>query len=300
MLSAYFTQAVLITVYIPSLLSVRFDWLSDRKSTVSLIGRTLLAVQHSTPSFLNASIVFSIAMLSASLVSFANHDVLTLSTLAIMLLMPFGSVLPVTLLQLAASDTLRRHRGRLLSWILMAALMIVLLITALILNITNITTEDKDIKQVNWETFCLGRGNVYNFFWFSLGLAGLLILGIVCFVIGSFSASLQRQSAASWSRRVWWITLVTAFIAMWLCLGWFVLLQMQRNDMAGKDNKDTKWSFGQILAVATWVPVIIEFVYIWWETPVKALSGQLMDPYEVKEVLKKNEGFGSLRRRQTV
>jgi hypothetical protein len=299
MLSAYVTQAVLITVYIPSLLSVRFGWLSDRRSAAPTIERTLLAVQHSTASFLNASIVFSIAMLSASLVSFAKRDHLTRSTFAILLLMPFGSVLPVTLLQLAASNMLRRHRGRLLLWILMTALMVTLLVTALLQNIRNIPTEDKASKQVNWETHCLGEGNVMNLFWFTLSLAGLLILGIGCFVVGSFIAILRRQSA-SWPRRVWWITLVTAFLTMWLCLIWFIHFQIQRNDMAGKDNKDTEWSFGQILAVATWVPVIIDFGYILWQKPVKALSGRLMDPYEVNEMAKESESHKLLKRRETV
>jgi hypothetical protein len=299
MLSAYVTQAVLITVYIPSLLSVRFGWLSDRRSTAPMIDRTLLAVQHSTASFLNASIVFSIAMLSASLVSFANPDDLKISTFAVMLLMPFGSVLPVTLLQLAASNMLRRHRGRLLLWILMTALMVTLLVTALLRNILNIPTEDKASKQVSWETHCLGEGNVMNLVWFTLSLAGLLILGIGCFVVGSFIASLRRQSA-SWSRRVWWITLVTAFLTMWLCLIWFIHFQIQANDMAGEDNKDTKWSFGQILAVATWVPVMIDFGYILWQKPVKALSGRLMVPYEVNEIVKESESPKLLKRRETV
>jgi hypothetical protein len=299
MLAAYVIQAILITFYIPSLLMVRLDWLSDRRSKIPLIGRTLSAVQHSTQSFLDASIVFSIAMLSASLVSFANHDVFTSSTAAIMRLMPFSSVLPVALLQLAASNMLHRNRGRLWSWVLLTALMITLLVIAQTFIVYDPSTS-KDLDQLNWELECLGKSSVDHIMWLSYGLAGLIILGVGCFVVGSFSASWQRHSAASWSRQVWWITLVTAFLAMWLCLGWFIHFQEQRNNLGGADNKDTEWSFGQILAVATWVPVIIEFVYIWWEKPVKALSGRLMDPYEVKEVSSETERFESPRRRETV
>jgi hypothetical protein len=63
-----------------------------------------------------------------------------------------------------------------------------------------------------------------------------------------------------------------------------------------------EWSFGQVLVIATWAPVVVEFAYLWWERPVEALNGQLMDPYEVKEVSKKTEAFETNRshRQETV
>jgi hypothetical protein len=70
--------------------------------------------------------------------------------------------------------------------------------------------------------------------------------------------------------------------------------------MAGDENKDTEWSFGQILAVGTWVPVVVEFAYVWWERPLEALNGRLMDPYEVKEVSVKTRGYELIQRRETV
>jgi hypothetical protein len=87
---------------------------------------------------------------------------------------------------------------------------------------------------------------------------------------------------------------------MWICLGWFMHFQISRNRIGGNDNNDTKWSFGQVLAAATWVPVVVEFVYIWWESLVKALNGWLMDPYEIEDVSRKSEASKLIQRRQSI
>jgi hypothetical protein len=48
------------------------------------------------------------------------------------------------------------------------------------------------------------------------------------------------------------------------------------------------------------VPVVVEFAYVWWERPLEALNGRLMDPYEVKEVYVKTGGYELIQRRETV
>ena len=68
---------------------------------------------------------------------------------------------------------------------------------------------------------------------------------------------------------------------MWTCVGWFVWYQVQTSKVGGDKNRGTDLSFGQILALGTWVPVFVEFSYIWREGPLAALSGQLMVPCKV-------------------
>jgi hypothetical protein len=70
---------------------------------------------------------------------------------------------------------------------------------------------------------------------------------------------------------------------MWGFLMFFTVFRGQMNSRAGASNKDSEWSFGQILGLACWVPVIVELGYILREGPEKALSGLLVEPYEVKE-----------------
>jgi hypothetical protein len=46
--------------------------------------------------------------------------------------------------------------------------------------------------------------------------------------------------------------------------------------------------------------VIVEFGYIWWESPMQAMNGWLVGPYEVKEMPKKAEDFELSWVRETV
>lgn len=73
-------------------------------------------------------------------------------------------------------------------------------------------------------------------------------------------------------------------------------VQIQTAGLGGDNNRDNEWSFGQVLALGTWVPVLVQFGYLWWEKPTVALSGRLMAPYEVVEVSKETKGFELTRR----
>jgi heme/copper-type cytochrome/quinol oxidase subunit 2 len=304
MLAAYVIQAILMTFYIPALLIVRFDWRRYPKRATSAATRTLSAVKHSTVSFMNASLVFGIAMLSASLISLARRETPTSSAVALMVLMPFNSILPVALLQFAASDMLRRSRGMLLSWALITGLMIAVLAMTRLLVTKTSEEDDQNYKQLDWQSHCMDQHDLIPFLGFSQVFSILLILGTGGFVVASYIRSLQNRPSASWMIRLvgglWWTAVVAAFLAMWLCLGWFIYFQNKKNSMAGDENKNTEWSFGQILAVGTWVPVVVEFAYVWWERPLEALNGRLMDPYEVKEVYVKTGGYELIQRRETV
>jgi len=65
-------QAVLVALYVGALLAIRFGKAPKAESRAGLLARTLFSLQHSTLAFLNASFVFAIAMLCASLMSFAK------------------------------------------------------------------------------------------------------------------------------------------------------------------------------------------------------------------------------------
>ncbi|KAK7185922.1 hypothetical protein PSPO01_08172 [Paraphaeosphaeria sporulosa] len=48
---------------------------------------------------------------------------------------------------------------------------------------------------------------------------------------------------------------------MLIQLTWLWYLRTEAIHDAGGIDRDTEWNFGQILAVATWIPVLMEFVY---------------------------------------
>lgn len=279
-----------------------------------MLARTLFALRHSTLAFLNTSFVFAIAMLSASLMSIAksvDNFTFIASAWALTLLMPISSVFPVVLLQLAASDLLRRNKGRILLWGLIDILIIIVLVLSFIpkkldRNMSGAVWR-KYQKQSDWEVLCINTRAEYQLvllICLAWALAGSLFLGITTYLVSTLIARLRQSSAGKLYKQIfrvlWWTCLVLAFVSMSLCLIWFIQFQNYTNKHASVDNRDIEWSFGQVLAFATWVPVLVEFGYLWWERPLDALDGRLMYPYEVKEVSKQTHAFDMIREAEVV
>ena len=76
---------------------------------------------------------------------------------------------------------------------------------------------------------------------------------------------------------------------------WLVYLSIRIRSRAGAHNKDSEWTFGQILALATWVPFLAEFAYTWLEESEDALNGRLPAPYEVVVASTVDDAFGTAR-----
>ncbi|KAH7075802.1 hypothetical protein BKA63DRAFT_512404 [Paraphoma chrysanthemicola] len=295
MLATYILQSCLVTVYVFALIMIRFNWTPAKMRNLSPVKRTLLAIQHSTGSFLSASFVFCIAMLLASLL--AVVDVTSNSratTWSLLIIMPVSSILPVVVLQLAASDTLRRARGRMVLWILVFTLTLSL-ISRTSLGILSTDRYDRfklDISE--WEARCLETNYILQFVVLSWGIAGSVCLSVGIYIISAVVASLRRRKTRNPThipRILWWAMIILAFGAMWTLIGWFTYFTFLLRDRARNGNKDAEWSFGQILALSTWVPFVVEFAYLWWEEPEKALNGRLIAPYEVVKVSEETESI---------
>ncbi|KAK0721098.1 hypothetical protein B0H67DRAFT_644261 [Lasiosphaeris hirsuta] len=65
-------------------------------------------------------------------------------------------------------------------------------------------------------------------------------------------------------RQYWWIVVASlSFVGMWAYL------------------KDLEWSFIQVLALATWFPIMVDFVYILVFSPQEGLEGHISKRYSV-------------------
>ncbi|OAL46968.1 hypothetical protein IQ07DRAFT_145640 [Pyrenochaeta sp. DS3sAY3a] len=295
MLATYILQTCLVTVYLVALVMIRFDWTPVKMRNHPLMKRTSLAIQHSTGAFLSASFLFCISMLFASLLAAIDDDSnAKYTTWALLLIMPTSSTLPVVLLQLAAPDTLRRTKGRMALWAVVSALSLTLFVR----TIVAISRYEKDsrfkLQFSAWENRCLDGNFIVPAIFLSWIIAGMLSITVGFFIIRSIMASLRRygtKKPVHLPRIVWWGTIILAFGAMWALMGWFIYFTVLLRDRARNSNRDTEWSFGQVLALATWVPFVVEFVYIWWEEPEEALNGRLMDPYEIFKVAGKTGSF---------
>jgi hypothetical protein len=296
MLVTYVFQASLVTVCVFALAASRLERTSARADRVSISSRTLLAVRHSIGSFLSASFVFCIAMLFASLLATVDDaSNARLTTWALMLIVPISSVLPVLILYLATGNTLRRAKGWKMLWFVVAILLFALMVRSWHAVRTDGATPGRwDIVQSQWESNCLIRlrpgvllGPIINL---ALVVGGLLFLGIGAKLV-HFVVSKWRRAKEEKSTRLLhimrWITIVSAFSVMWTFFGWLIYFTLLLRDRTRNGNKDQEWGFGQILALATWVPCMVEFVYVWWENPKEASNGRLMEPYSVVEAPEK-------------
>ena len=127
--------------------------------------------------------------------------------------------------------------------------------------------------------------------------AALLVIGLTVFVVGSLLSVLRHRQSVfvrlpSWTS---WIILFVSFFAMLFFNIWLVYLTIRIRSRAGAHNKDSEWTFGQILALATWVPFLAEFAYTWLEEPEDALNGRLPAPYEVVVASTVDDAFGTAR-----
>jgi len=204
------------------------------------------------------------------------------------MLMPFTSVLPVILLQAATAGTLRRVKGRGILWFLIAFLVLVVLVLSAVLFAQWEAGAGGTKKDL--EMYCFRATSLTYMVYFAWSLAGV---GVVALCVKS---GLRQHPLVQ--RAAWWLGMLLAFMLMWVCFSWFIYVQYRGREL-GTGYSERTLSFGQVLALVTWVPVIVEFAYIWWQRPVTALTGRFMVPYEAVEVSEESGAFG-LSRRETV
>lgn len=131
--------------------------------------------------------------------------------------------------------------------------------------------EQRHDENAYWnQDFCDKRGGTK--YWAGMKAAQFLIIGVPLFwlllttfvLTGFWIPGLAEKKWVTKWRSVWrlgiaWINLGL----MWGLLAYFSILREKIILTAGGlDETDDKWTFGQILALGTWVPVVAEFLYI--------------------------------------
>ena len=124
-------------------------------------------------------------------------------------------------------------------------------------------------NQVANQDVCNQRGGTR--YWHAMKAAQVLIIGapmlwlaLTAFVVTGFG--IPGLADRPWVRRwrsVWrlgiaWLNL----LLMWGLLAYFTVLRHNIIETSGGLDDENKWGFGQLLALATWVPVLAEFLYI--------------------------------------
>lgn len=258
---------------------------SPRKASFSLID----ALRGSADSFLDGAVLFAGAMLVAGVFENAyaarsyGKDTFIYETL-LSLLLPVFSLFPAALLHGVVVGQ-RRVWLRRAIWITLGILgvSVAVLATSTFHAIrgkqsgeaTATSTSDQqggdalaafDNSGQAWELLCMPADTVgvrvaLKVTAVVVGVGGLLWAVFVANFLRV--PALEKYRALVWLRGVWWIVIsALALGAMWTYLVLFTRYRRLIVDRAGPAPQDTKWTFGQVLALATWLPVAIDFVYI--------------------------------------
>jgi len=128
-------------------------------------------------------------------------------------------------------------------------------------NANNESTWDMHCFQVAGDTYWKGMAALV------IIPAGIWFLTILAVFLDSFFEKLEIYR--NWSSPslpfdipFGWIIAFYGFASTWALFGIFLDLRERIKNAAGDSYQENQWGFGQVLAVGTWAPVIIEFFYI--------------------------------------
>lgn len=314
MVANYCIQAIFVTVYMAFHMAARFGWSPARRTAPQ---RILVAIQESTRPFLDSALLFCIAVHIATFFTFIRGRVLdepTPTTTGVTgSFISIYTIFPPLVLHSCAADHLRRKHGRKYIWLFLGALSLTMsgLYFADPRNawrlqwwnwgklnsrpnsdssyeeLNDLLIKDPD-HQLKWESFCVTeRGADRANMAFTIVLAVVFVTAafVMIFFANVLRIPFLRSERRPLLRRVrkhkWIFAAFLSFHAMWVSLGIFLWFRYELNQFTGNHNKDKQWTFGQVLAVATWAPVLMEFYVLWRDGAEKGLTGLLSDRFVV-------------------
>ncbi|KAI2466880.1 hypothetical protein F4781DRAFT_334440 [Annulohypoxylon bovei var. microspora] len=300
MLITYYLAAGLVTIYLCVLTLSDEGFFRQQLPAGSRRAWLLAGFEESASTFLDATLIFAVSMLAAACFRLAQafyqesgagtgHWMLYASIGSIYM-STFSSLLPL-LLQLSAHGV-RHHWLRVVMWTLV-----------IFLGITNEVLFDSFFRKARFYLFSQLKDLLENI-WFNLcspgtllkyGLDPTLRIAQILLVFNAIfyvaSMSLRATDIKGWPRfRLFWrrmaryiklVNVVVCCLVMWSMLGLFHCYRDTVNDAAGKDNQNSNWTFGQVLAIATWVPVLVEFVTVLNYGPEEGLGKKISRKYTI-------------------
>ena len=300
MLVTYYLQAVLALLYAISNIKAL--------TTPKPLSRLRLSFQHSSRTFLESSIIYSAAMLIAALVSLHRGLVdptMTRSTFSLYAttLASLVCLLSTVLAHVCIQGNLHRT-----NWVFWRTVVLTLLATVVSIislfmfagpGYDRYTEKEKDDnaesrKNILWEAYCEGESWVVLQYGALVQIAILGLVAILCvshFASRFLTAHRRRRNTTSGrqhsraSTRIidgtWFMYTVAclSILGSWGPLLLFTYVVYQFNTASGPSPDQNEWTFGQVLALATWVPVLVDFAYVYIEGPQEAYTGQMAEPF---------------------
>ncbi|KAI0888323.1 uncharacterized protein GGS22DRAFT_96027 [Annulohypoxylon maeteangense] len=302
MLITYYIAAGLVTIYLCALTLTDTGLFRQQFPTGSKRAWILAAIEESASTFLDATLIFAVSMLAAACFRLSQAYLqefghisghwMIYASIGSIYMSTFSSLLPL-LLQLSAHGV-RHHWLRVVMWTLV-----------ILLGIANEILYDYFFGKVKFHLFSQLKDMLENI-WLGVcsplkllnyGLDPTLRIAQILLVLNAFSyiiwmackgrtANTQRSPRLRLFRQkavrfIKILNMAVCCLLMWSMLGLFHIYRDKVNNTAGKDNQNSDWTFGQVLAVATWVPVLVEFVTVLKYGPEEGLGKKISRKYTI-------------------
>ncbi|KXX79943.1 hypothetical protein MMYC01_202308 [Madurella mycetomatis] len=282
--SSYYIEAILATLYLIVLLARRFRIWSGSEG---LSRRTMIAFLATIGDLVQGVFIFAIAIICASLHSILRvlEDDFSVTTYEVVtaVLVTIFAVCPATLLYSLGGNS--KGPKPLLRVILFAVWVLMLAVV----NIGRKTDPSREALQAGtighpFELYCQVIGNspleaVRIFAVVSAGLGALWLLYVIFGKRETADSEADKQDI-----RLWQVVIsILACLVMWFFLGLFTAMRARIIEVAGDSDASNEWSFGQIVALATWAPVILNFFYILFMGLEEGRGCKLPDGFAITE-----------------
>jgi hypothetical protein len=260
-----------------------------RLGRMSLAQRTLESFRGSLDAFLSSAMLMCLAMLCASLYlcvygmqtqavlpdtsDFPYHSSATYDML-LSFRASFFSVLPVLLLYSLASPSMGSKnvptKDAQRVWVRRIILVVIWILGIVETFLSPLGNPDyNDRKKESAYDPCNLRGGAS--YWRGMEEARIyvIVVPVIWMVITAFLSTgfgIPGVAGSRWIRRLrfpWRLGFAWVICGlMWPMLFRFFGLRSRILDKAGNSDSQNTWGFGQVLALATWIPVAAEFAYI--------------------------------------
>ncbi|KAI1084726.1 hypothetical protein F5B20DRAFT_219000 [Whalleya microplaca] len=316
MMISYYVAAAAATVYFIVLIPSRIGVFKSRPIRSPVLSRLVEAFQESIHTFLDTALIFAVAMLGAAIVRYASvirgqTSDYSVYRLIASVFMSAYTIFPALILQTAA-DGLRGRFLRQFLWALIIGLTLAVdvLYEIYLRHDTNNDFQRQfeaahDLNGHAWQDTCQDQTRINQLK--TILRIGHIALGVnVLWWLYYFVASTipprvhaRVHSWQTWTRweryRPWLRALNGALLAilMWVFVVWFNLYRNETLKLSNDTNEDKDWSFGQVLALATWSPVFVDLAAVFIYGPERGLSEKLSRRYEVIHVEETEHNEGS-------
>ncbi|KAL1892493.1 hypothetical protein Sste5346_007003 [Sporothrix stenoceras] len=319
----YYLAAIFATMYFVLLAADQFEPFRRFEHHYRRWNWVVGAFHETVQAFLDTGLIFCISMLISGVYRFGSarlhpdksHSVYQLTNAAYI---GMFTICPPVILQIVSPNR-RRRRIRAVLWLVVLIMSIVLMALYYSLEtsatkLLNLLDRQSAVSDLIWEANCEPltlRENLDVAIITSIVIIGVNVFpwAYHIFIPRPWRHSIRKAVVGRWDStrkgrfgRSWWkhvvaivrtVDGVCCCIIMWALLGLFTAYRSVVLKAMGPENANTEWSFAQVFALATWVPVAIDLCTIYIYGAQEGLEGKVSENFKVVENHRKDSDGSS-------